>query len=71
VNRGFAACGEGDVLSWINADDRYQPATFVAVADILRQFHDVRWVTGSTSIIAERGFDKGYLGRRLYPRKAI
>ena len=44
VNRGFAACGDGDVLSWINADDRYQPATFVAV--ILHKFHNVRWVTG-------------------------
>ena len=71
VNRGFAACGEGDVLSWINADDRYQPATFVAVAEILHKFHNVRWVTGGTSVITESGVDKGYMGRRLYPRKAI
>jgi len=72
VNRGFAVCGEGDALSWINADDRYQPAAFVVVAEILRKFHNVRWVTGSTSTIAETGFDKGgYTGRRLYPRKAI
>ncbi len=47
VNRGFAACGEGDVLSWINADDRYQPAAFVAVAEVLHRFHNVRWVTGA------------------------
>jgi hypothetical protein len=71
VNRGFAACGEGDVLSWINADDRYQPAAFVAVAQVLHRFHNVRWITGSTSAIAEAGFDKGYMGRRLFPRKAI
>jgi glycosyltransferase involved in cell wall biosynthesis len=71
VNRGFAACGDGDVLSWINADDRYQPAAFVAVAEILHKFHNVRWVTGGTSLITEAGVDKGYMGRRLYPRKAI
>jgi glycosyltransferase involved in cell wall biosynthesis len=71
VNRGFAACGEGDVLSWINADDRYQPAAFVAVAAILDKFHDVRWVTGSTCLIAEAGFDKGHMGRVLFPRTAI
>jgi hypothetical protein len=71
VNRGFAACGEGDVLSRINADDRHQTTAFVAVAQVLHRFHNVRWVTGSTSAIAEAGFDKGYMGRRLYPRKAI
>jgi glycosyltransferase involved in cell wall biosynthesis len=71
VNRGFATCGEGDVLSWINADDRYQSGAFVAVSQIFQKFHDIRWLTGSTSIMTETGFDKGYMGRRLYPRKAI
>jgi glycosyltransferase involved in cell wall biosynthesis len=71
VNRGFAACGEGDVLSWINADDRYQPAAFVAVTEVLQKFHDIRWVTGSTCMIAEAGFDKGYMPRVLFPRTAI
>jgi glycosyltransferase involved in cell wall biosynthesis len=71
VSRGFAACGEGDALSWINADDRYQPAAFVAVADILQKFREVQWITGSISLIAEAGFDKGYMGRLLFPRATI
>jgi glycosyltransferase involved in cell wall biosynthesis len=71
INRGFAVCGEGGVLSWINADDRYQPAAFVAVAEILAKFQEVRWVTGSRCVIAEAGFDKGYLARALFPRAGI
>jgi glycosyltransferase involved in cell wall biosynthesis len=71
VNSGFEACGDGDAFSWINADDRFQPAAFVTVAEIFKKYHNVQWVTGSTSVITETGFDKGYMGRRLYPRKAI
>src|ERR1700733_14150058 len=25
VRRGFAACGDADVMTWINADDRFEP----------------------------------------------
>jgi glycosyltransferase involved in cell wall biosynthesis len=71
VSRGFGVCGEAGVLSWINADDRYQPAAFATVAGIMQQFPNVRWLTGSSSILTESGIDKGYMGRRLYPRKAI
>jgi glycosyltransferase involved in cell wall biosynthesis len=71
VNSGFEACGDGDALSWINADDRFQPGAFITVAEILQKYSNAHWLTGSTSVITETGFDKGYMGRRLYPRKAI
>lgn len=71
VNSGFEACGDGDALSWINADDRFQPGAFITVAAILQKYSNAHWLTGSTSVITETGFDKGYMGRRLYPRKAI
>jgi len=34
VNRGFTACGDSDLMAWINADDRYEPGAFVTVAEI-------------------------------------
>lgn len=71
VNRGFAACGEGDALTWINADDRLQQGALVIVSTLFGKFKNIQWMTGSSSVLAETGFDKGYMGRRLYPRRAI
>jgi glycosyltransferase involved in cell wall biosynthesis len=70
VARGFRACGDGDVMAWINADDRYMPSAFAVVAHILERWQDINWVTGRISIVTEAGFQK-HLSARLFPRKAI
>jgi glycosyltransferase involved in cell wall biosynthesis len=70
VDRGFRACGEGDVLAWINADDRYMPSSFAVVGHIFGRWGDIDWLTGRISIVTEAGFQK-HLSARLFPRKAI
>jgi glycosyltransferase involved in cell wall biosynthesis len=70
VDRGFRACGSGDVMAWINADDRYAPGSFAVVGHVLEQWHDIQWVTGRISIITRDGFQK-HLSARLFPQKAI
>jgi glycosyltransferase involved in cell wall biosynthesis len=70
IDRGFRACGSGDVLAWINADDRYMPAGFAVVAHIFGRWADIDWVTGRISIVTESGFQK-HLSARLFPRKAV
>jgi glycosyltransferase involved in cell wall biosynthesis len=55
VERGFAACGEGDVMNWINADDRIEPGAFAAIAGILTRFPTIDWLCGRGSILDEGG----------------
>ncbi len=53
VNRGFAACGEGDVMGWINSDDRLEQGTFAAITQILTAYPDISWLCGRGAIIDE------------------
>src|SRR5262249_12589889 len=69
VDRGFRACGAGDVMAWINADDRYMPSAFAVVAHVLERWPDIDWLTGRISIVTEAGFQK-HLSARLFPRTA-
>jgi glycosyltransferase involved in cell wall biosynthesis len=70
VERGFRACGSGDILAWINADDRYMPSSFAVVAHVFERWADIEWLTGRISIVTAMGFQK-HLSARLFPRKAI
>ena len=70
VARGFRACGPGDVMAWINADDRYMPSAFAVVAHVLDRWPDIAWIAGRISIVTQAGFQK-HLSARLFPRKAI
>src|SRR5262249_14014436 len=70
VDRGFRACGSGDVLAWINADDRYMPSSFAVVSHTFEHWDDIDWVTGRIAIVTEAGFRK-HTSARLFPRKAI
>ncbi len=57
VNRGFAAFAyaDADAMTWIGSDDRFEPGAFATVAEIFRDFPDIDWVTGRTTIISEAG----------------
>ncbi len=71
VNRGFAACGEADVMAWINADDRYQPGAFTTVAEAFAGFPDIDWVTGRPTVINEVGAVLHISPLIPFPRQAI
>jgi glycosyltransferase involved in cell wall biosynthesis len=45
LNKGFRRT-TGEVMAWINSDDKYTPWAFKAVADIFESFPDVNWITG-------------------------
>ncbi len=57
VNCGFAACASAhaDAMTWIGSDDRFEPGAFATVGEIFRDFPDIDWVTGRTTIISEAG----------------
>jgi glycosyltransferase involved in cell wall biosynthesis len=53
INKGFRLA-TGDVLSWINSDDEYEPGAFAHVAEVLRS-GAARWCFGDCRIVDEEG----------------
>ena len=70
VARGFRVCGLGDIMAWINADDRYAPSGFAVVMHVMERWPEIHWVTGRISIVTRDGYQK-HLSARLFPQKAI
>ena len=44
INKGFANTG-GDVMAWLNSDDKYTPWALWTVGEVFRQLPEVQWVT--------------------------
>lgn len=44
INKGFARTN-GEIMAWLNSDDKYMPWAFSIVADIFRSYPEVQWVT--------------------------
>lgn len=65
INKGFA-CATGDVYTWADADNTFEPGALGAVAKTFAQFGDVQWVHGVTNAINDR-WEKTALGTcRIY-----
>lgn len=44
INKGFAHT-TGDIMAWLNSDDKYLPWTFSVIADVLTTLPDIEWIT--------------------------
>jgi glycosyltransferase involved in cell wall biosynthesis len=44
INKGFART-KGEIMAWLNSDDKYAPWAFSVVADIFASFPEVEWIT--------------------------
>ncbi|MDH4242063.1 MAG: glycosyltransferase, partial [Phycisphaerae bacterium] len=44
INKGFART-TGEIMAWLNSDDKYTPWALAVVADIFRTFPHVEWIT--------------------------
>jgi glycosyltransferase involved in cell wall biosynthesis len=45
LNKGFSR-STGDIMAWINSDDKYTPWTFKTVVQIFEQHPEVEWIVG-------------------------
>jgi glycosyltransferase involved in cell wall biosynthesis len=54
VNKGVAMTG-GDVIAWLNADDRYHPGALRAVGEAFAADPTATWVTGYCDIVDGEG----------------
>ena len=50
LNKGFSTT-TGEIMAWINSDDKYYPSTFATVAEIFNKFSDINWIHGKNSRI--------------------
>ncbi len=49
INKGFSRAN-GEIMAWINSDDKYCPWAFNLVASIFRSLKEVNWLTSSTQL---------------------
>jgi glycosyltransferase involved in cell wall biosynthesis len=54
ANKG-ARMASGDVVGWLNADDRYEPGTLQAVGEALTRDPQAAWATGYCRIVGADG----------------
>ena len=63
LNKGFTQA-TGDIMAWLNSDDKYLPWTFKTVAEIFQTHKDINWISGIPSAYNEQGclsnIEKGY-----------
>jgi len=71
VNEGFRECGPANYMSWINADDRYEPGAFESAVEVFEKFPDVHWLGGRPVLMSESGCPGVLVNLRAFPRKAI
>lgn len=49
INKGFSH-STGEIMAWINSDDKYAPGCFSVVAEIFSTFPEIEWITSSYPI---------------------
>lgn len=54
INAGFRR-SSGDIMAWINSDDRYYPGALAAVGQAFSDCPDIHWLTGRPSVIDAQG----------------
>ena len=59
INKGFSHT-TGDIMAWLNSDDKYLPWTFATLGDIVCQVPEVEWITSLFHCFWDR---RGYLAR--------
>jgi len=54
VQKGFEG-SSGEIMTWLNSDDKYHDGALFAMAETFRQFPEVRWLTGFPTEYTEQG----------------
>lgn len=70
VNKGFSMTG-GEIMAWINSDDKYAPWAFKTVADVCSRFPKVEWLTGMHASWNAKGMMVGVAADIFFTKRLI
>lgn len=54
LQKGFDK-STGEIMAWINSDDKYHPNSFFTISDIFTTFPQIEWLTGCSTELDEKG----------------
>jgi glycosyltransferase involved in cell wall biosynthesis len=54
LNKGFRRT-TGEIMAWLNSDDKYTPWAFETVASIFTEHPDVNWIVGTSGLWNDKG----------------
>ena len=54
LNKGFRLA-TGEIMAWLNSDDKYLPSTLHFVAEVMTTFPQVKWLSGVPSLFDREG----------------
>lgn len=54
IQKGFAR-STGEIMGWINSDDRYHPKSFFVLAEIFSNLKEIDWLQANPSSMDEQG----------------
>lgn len=54
INAGFART-TGEIMAWLNSDDRYHPNAFLKIATVFSEYKEVDWITGIRTLWGHTG----------------
>lgn len=54
IQKGFEK-GSGEIMAWLNSDDKYLPRAFFTVAEIFEKYQEVNWLQGIAREYTEEG----------------
>ena len=71
IQKGFEK-STGEIMAWINSDDKYHAGALYTVAQIFSEIKDIEWILGMPSIYNKDGFcvkvnnDRRWSKSRIY-----
>jgi len=63
LNKGFKR-SRGEIMGWINSDDKYLPGALEVVSEVFIQHPDIEWLTSETHLSIDEG--GAITGRELF-----
>jgi len=71
INKGFSET-TGEIMAWLNSDDKYNPWVFSIVAEVFSAFPEIEWITTLYPLVLdERGRAVECLYRYGYSRQGF